>query len=127
MPAVPGAGLVVVEAEFVLGGLEPVLDRPALPLDLTKVPMQVPAGHQVEKKASSPSVMLRRIRSPRVHSPDAVVVLGCVEIGEFAIGPVVEPAPLVPRPPRAAAKRRIEFLAISSAVPATAGLPQDRN
>src|SRR3712207_7972029 len=28
-PAVPGAGLVVVEPELVLGGLEPVLDRPA--------------------------------------------------------------------------------------------------
>ena len=34
VPAVPRAGLVVVEAELVLGGLEAVLDRPALPLDL---------------------------------------------------------------------------------------------
>ena len=30
MPAVPGTGLVVVEAEFVLGGVEAVLDRPAM-------------------------------------------------------------------------------------------------
>ncbi len=33
MPAVPGAGLVVVEPEFVLGGLKAVLDRPAMPFD----------------------------------------------------------------------------------------------
>jgi hypothetical protein len=31
VPAMPGAGLVVVEAELVLGGLEAVLDRPARP------------------------------------------------------------------------------------------------
>src|SRR6187431_1131105 len=34
VPAVPAAGLVVVEAELVLGGLEAVLDRPAVPFDL---------------------------------------------------------------------------------------------
>ena len=32
MPAVPRAGLVVVEAKLVLGGLETVLDRPAMAL-----------------------------------------------------------------------------------------------
>jgi len=34
MPAVPGAGFVVVEAELGFGGLEAVLDRPTLALDL---------------------------------------------------------------------------------------------
>src|SRR5690606_21405371 len=34
MPAMPGAGFVVIEAEFVLGGLEAVLDRPAMPFHL---------------------------------------------------------------------------------------------
>ena len=34
MPAVPGAGLVVIEAELVLGRLEAVLDRPAVSFDL---------------------------------------------------------------------------------------------
>jgi len=33
MPAVPGAGLIVVEAELVFGGLEAVLDRPAVAFD----------------------------------------------------------------------------------------------
>src|SRR6202034_1695562 len=34
MPAVPRAALVVVEAEFVLGRLETILDRPAVSFDL---------------------------------------------------------------------------------------------
>src|SRR3954447_24232083 len=34
VPAVPAAGLVVVEPELGLGALEALLDRPALPLDL---------------------------------------------------------------------------------------------
>ena len=33
MPAVPGAGLVVIETEFVFGRLEAVLDGPAPPFD----------------------------------------------------------------------------------------------
>ena len=36
VPAVPGAGLVVVEAKLVFGGLEAVLDGPAPPLDRGK-------------------------------------------------------------------------------------------
>src|SRR6267142_6801557 len=60
MPAVPGSALVVIEPELVFGGLETVLNRPA---------MVVPAGHQVVKKARSPSAMRRRISRPRVHKP----------------------------------------------------------
>src|SRR5665213_4404714 len=35
----------------------------------TSVLIGVPAGHQVEKKARSPSAILRRISRPRVHGP----------------------------------------------------------
>src|SRR3954470_727535 len=42
------------------------------PSTATRVSIPVPAGHQVAKKASSPSVMLRRIRRPLVHRPDRV-------------------------------------------------------
>jgi hypothetical protein len=35
----------------------------------TRVSIAVPAGHHVEKKARSPSTMLRRIRRPRVQKP----------------------------------------------------------
>ena len=69
MPAVPGAGLVVVEAEFVLGGLEAILDRPAMSFDRDQRLDAGPGGHQVVKKARSPSAMLRRISRPRVHRP----------------------------------------------------------
>jgi len=31
--AMPGAGLVMIEAEFILGGLETIFDRPAASLD----------------------------------------------------------------------------------------------
>ena len=34
MPAMPGTGLIVVEAEFVFCGLETILDRPAMPLHI---------------------------------------------------------------------------------------------
>ena len=33
MPAMPGAGLVMVEPQFILGRLETILDRPAMTLD----------------------------------------------------------------------------------------------
>src|SRR3954465_12397308 len=40
------------------------------PSTATRVSIPVPAGHQVAKKASSPSTILRRIRRPLVHRPD---------------------------------------------------------
>src|SRR3954449_12387904 len=42
------------------------------PSTLTSTATGVPAGHQVAKKASSPSAILRRIRRPLVHRPDRV-------------------------------------------------------
>src|SRR3954451_23634241 len=40
------------------------------PSTATKVSIPVPAGHQVAKKASSPSAILRRITRPLVQRPD---------------------------------------------------------
>src|SRR5690349_25073567 len=42
------------------------------PSTATRVSIPVPAGHQVVKKASSPSAIVRRIRRPLVHRPDRV-------------------------------------------------------
>ena len=36
MPAVPGPGFIVVKPEFILGRLEAVFDRPAMPFHLHK-------------------------------------------------------------------------------------------
>ena len=75
---------------FAVSKLSSIAQR--CPSILTSISMPVPAGHQVEKKARSPSAMLRRISRPRVHRPDArVVIFGSVEIGQFAIAPVVQP------------------------------------
>src|SRR3954469_8603329 len=42
------------------------------PSTATRVSIPVPAGHQVAKKARSPSAILRRIRRPLVHKPARV-------------------------------------------------------
>src|SRR5919112_6526512 len=42
------------------------------PSTATRVFIPVPAGHQVAKKARSPSAILRRIRRPLVQTPDRV-------------------------------------------------------
>ncbi len=70
MPAMPGAALIVIEAEFVLGGLEAVFDGPATAFHRD----QFFRGHQVEKNAIAPSAMLRRISKPRVHCPVSVLL-----------------------------------------------------
>lgn len=61
----------MIKAELILGGLEAVFVQ-RWPSTATSVWMPVPAGHQVVKKARSPSLILRRIKRPRVHSPDLV-------------------------------------------------------
>src|ERR687894_785443 len=42
------------------------------PSTVTSTATGVPAGHQVAKKARSPSAIVRRIRRPLVHRPDRV-------------------------------------------------------
>src|SRR5664279_4465983 len=57
MPPMPGSALVVIEPELVFRGLKAVLDRHRWPSTATSVSMDVPAGHQVVKKARSPSAI----------------------------------------------------------------------
>src|SRR3954447_15316766 len=98
------------------------------PSTITSVSVPVPAGHQVEKKASSPSSRLRRIRSPRVHRPERASVYSAPSrsaSSQYAQSD--SRSPFVPSP----AERRCQApasspAAIASAVPATDGvLPQD--
>ena len=49
MPAVPGAGLVVIAIKFVLGGFETVLDRPAMTIHLDQRFDRCAGRRQVEK------------------------------------------------------------------------------
>lgn len=52
--------------------------------------MDAPLEHQVEKKASSLSAMLRRIMSPRVHLPLRALLYSPAWIGQFETSPVVQ-------------------------------------
>ena len=69
VPAMPGAGLVVVQTQFGLAGLERFLDRPAPPLDLNqgleRRASRAPGG----EVGASPLATQRRISRPRVQMP----------------------------------------------------------
>ena len=91
VPAMPGAGIVMIEAEFILGSFKTIRDSPAMTFHRDQLCIGVPLGHQVEKKARSPVAMLRRIKRPRVHSPARV---SAREIGQFDVGPVVQTRPV---------------------------------
>src|SRR4051812_18816310 len=130
MPAMPGPRLVVIEPKLGLRRPERILDRPAMPLNRHPSSIPVPAGHQVEKNASWPSAMLRRIRSPRVHrpvSPSAYAPASRSASSQYAQSS--SRSPFAPSP----AERRCQALssspaAIASAGPATGGLsPQEGN
>src|SRR3954465_11850300 len=96
-PAVPAAGLVVIEPELVLGGLEAVLDRPAASLGLDQrryfgpgpAPGREEGGLAVGDGAADQ-------QAPRPQAGEAVAVLGGLEVGQLEIGPVVEPRPFGP-------------------------------
>src|ERR1039458_6210220 len=66
MPPMPGSALVVIKPElvFAVSKLSSIAHR--WPSTATSVSMEVPAGHQVVKKARSSSTMRRRISRPRV-------------------------------------------------------------
>ena len=128
MPAMPGPGFVVVEPEFVFGGLEAVLDRPAMPFDfdqrLDRSPCRTPSGEVGEIAVGD---MTSDQQAPRPQALAFIIELLTLEIGKFEIAPVMQRGPLVPAP----AERRRQpdgrcILAISSAVPANScGLRQD--
>ena len=93
VPTMPGACLIVIETEFVLGGFEAVLNGPAMD-DRRELFRGVPLGHRVEKKARSLSAILRRSKkTPRPFSREGAVVFAGIEIGQFEIGPVMQAWP----------------------------------
>ena len=90
MPSVPGAGLVVIEPEFVLGGFEAILDRPAMPFDrdqgLDVCSGRAPGGEEREIAIRDAAADQETAR------PQArlfLVIFARVEVGELEIGPVV--------------------------------------
>ena len=95
MPAVPGAGLVVVEAELVLGGLETVLNGPAMAFDLDQ---GVDAGSGRAPGGKEGQVAVGDVAADQqAAGPQArcgfVIFVGA-QVGELAVGPVMQPGPL---------------------------------
>jgi len=95
MPAVPGAGLVVVEAELVLGGLEAVLDGPAVAFHLDQGvdagPGRTPGGEEGQVAIGDVAAD-QQATGPEARS--GLVVFGGVQIGQLTVGPVMQPGPL---------------------------------
>ena len=80
-----GAGLVVVEAELVLGGLEAALDRSAVPFDLDQDPGPGRApGREEAKLAVGDGVADQE--APHPQAKEAVAILGSLEVGQLKMG-----------------------------------------
>src|SRR3954452_11956392 len=97
VPAMPGAGLVMIKAELVLSGLERILDRPAVSLDLDqgldRCAGRAPAGEIGELAVGDAAADQE---APRPQAGTLVVVLSGLEIGQFQVGPIIERPTLGP-------------------------------
>ena len=91
MPTMPGSGLVVIESKLVLGGLETVLDRPAMTLNpnqcLDRCSGRTPSG-EIGKIAIGD--MASNEKSARPQTVVFWVELFGFEISQFEITPVVQ-------------------------------------
>ena len=92
VPAMPGTGLVVIEAEFVLGGLKTVLDRPALSLDqdqgLGRGSGRAPGGEEGQLTIADAAPDQQ---APCPEPDTSRRAFACIEVRQFEIRPVVEP------------------------------------
>src|SRR3954454_1100385 len=95
VPAMPRTGFIVVEAEFGLGRLEGVLDRPALSFDgdqgLDRRASRAPGA---EEGAGAIGEATPDQQAARPDTGSAADILVGVKVGQFEIGPVVKPWPL---------------------------------
>ena len=100
MPAMPGAGLVVRQAQLGLGGLERVLDRPAPPLDghqgLDRRAVGTPGREEGQARVSAGCAgSAGRVSTGSRPEPDPPPRRGSV--GQFQVGPVVKARSLAAR------------------------------
>src|SRR5215204_1696343 len=97
MPAVPGAGLVVGQAEFGFGGFERILDRPAPALHPHQ-PVPGRAGRAPGREERQ--ILIREAapdqQAPRPHAGMLGAVFRGLKIGEFDIGPILPSIMLFP-------------------------------
>src|SRR3954462_6438372 len=90
VPAVPGAGFIMVEPKLVLAGLETVLDAPTLPFDrdqrLDAGASRAPGGEGGARAISEVTPDQQAAGPPPALL--AIVVAG-LEIGQFQIRPII--------------------------------------
>ena len=125
-----GAGLAVVEAQFVFGHLEAVLDGPAPSFHSDQHRNRraggAPGG---EKGRSAISDITADHKAPGPQTGRGLVVFGRLKVGQFQIGPVEQPFAFAAGPAdnRCPAEGS-SVSAIAAAVPAIGGLlPQELN
>ena len=91
MPAMPGAGFVVIETEFVFGGFETILDGPAMAFDRYQLfhgrVLGTPCGEESEITVGN---VPADQQTPRPLSGEGPIVFARIEIGQFKIGPVMQ-------------------------------------
>jgi len=95
MPAMPGAGFVMIEAQLVLGRLEAVLDRPAMSFDRDDV--LDPCSCRTPCREERQVAVADGATDQQASCPQAatfLVIFGGVEIREFEVGPVMKPRAL---------------------------------
>jgi hypothetical protein len=113
VPSVPGARLVMVEAEFILGGLEAVLDGPAMPFHphqrfdrrSGRAPCreegQIAIGDFApDQQAARPGANVHRERQALTWPGAIGVIVGTVEVGQSPLlnFRLAQPAKNVSRP-----------------------------
>lgn len=103
VPTMPGSGLVMIEPKFILGGLEAVLDRPAMALDtdqrFDRGSHRTPGG-EVGEIAVSDMTPDQQTACPQATI--LIIELFCFKIGQFKVAPVIPPRPLNSRTGRQA-------------------------
>lgn len=95
MPAVPRAGLVVVEAQLVLGGFKAILDGPAMAFDLDQDvdagPGRTPGGEEGQIAIGD---VATDQQPPGPPDRSGLVLFGGVQISQLAVDPLMQPGPL---------------------------------
>src|SRR5208282_1628435 len=92
VPAMPGTAFVVIEAEVVLGGFEAVLDSPAMAFDQHQLLHGRALGAEGgEEGQIAVGNVAADQETPRPLSGEGAVVFVGIEVGQFEIGPVMQP------------------------------------
>jgi hypothetical protein len=85
----------MIKAELVLGGLEAILDRPAMPFDRDEAldvgPCRAPGSEERQIAIGDVAADQEPARPP---ARSLLVLFTRLEVGEFKIGPVVQPGTL---------------------------------